>query len=178
MEFGLKFWPTMHHGKRQLDIFTWNHFTLSPWIDARRWDLARTLVQTDGGYFSSYKLGIFQTHVKDATYNHISVFFGLWMKLLDISHPCRTSLSFRRTWMYLIRAVYIINKVSLKTSDVLAICWSRSPSLGVTATSALTTTGTTVAFTSQHFSELPRYFSSFLCSSFWCCCRSTGCLVG
>lgn len=49
------------------------------------------------------------------------------------------------------------------------ICWSHSPSLGVTALSALITMGTTIAFTLHTFlnsSLIPWYFLSFSCCSY------------
>uniref|UniRef100_A0AAX7UZ72 Immunoglobulin V-set domain-containing protein n=1 Tax=Astatotilapia calliptera TaxID=8154 RepID=A0AAX7UZ72_ASTCA len=55
-------------------------------------------------------------------------------------------------------------------SDVIpGICWSHSPSLGVTTPSAPITTGTTVTFTLHILSSSslsPLYFSSFSCSFF------------
>ncbi len=47
----LRFWPTTHRKKRQIDVFTWNCITLSLWVDAGRQELQRSflLLTAEGG---------------------------------------------------------------------------------------------------------------------------------
>uniref|UniRef100_A0A669AZ21 mitogen-activated protein kinase kinase kinase n=1 Tax=Oreochromis niloticus TaxID=8128 RepID=A0A669AZ21_ORENI len=72
-----------------------------------------------------------------------------------------------------LRSILAVPRTALfwtEISDVVpGICWSHSPSLGVTAPSAPITTGTTVTFTLHILSSSslsPWYFSSFSCSFF------------
>lgn len=69
--------------------------------------------------------------------------------------------------MQIFWAVLIVPFWTKISNGVLGIRWRNSHSLGVTAPSAPTTSGSTVAFTSHTFSSFAFslfYFSSFLCS--------------
>ncbi len=107
----MRFWPTMHHGKKQIDIFRLKShqiITLSRrgiagptavlpasrcWGNDRRCCPSKSCKkhwyrQTGGGYFSTYKFIIFK-HIKDTTCNHITVLWSCnvasWVKLSDTS---------------------------------------------------------------------------------------------
>lgn len=106
--------------------------------------------------------------------------FMLYMctKLCKNFHPCgwyafpQPSVLYQRPGNELnfLRSVLVVPAVLFWTESsefVPGICWSHSSSLGVTAQSVPTPTGTTLAFTFHilsSFSFRPWYFSSFSCS--------------